>query len=274
MDLKKTALLSLFAFNSIRLIWHCPLPQAFRRRPSKGDACPMFLPKMLRISRNRSGIVTCVALAIGLWVVLNYAAENPSTEASKPGRIIFPPASAKVPAGKVVIIGEDCGRPVVVDRSSRLWEYSRHGIGAFEIELKPGKHLLRIGGTQHEITVVEESGATSNENSSNNPKGTTEGSNSASDQDDLVRWHPMKPMAESCEACHRMSDMPAGGVWPRVPTPDPCLSCHGPVQLEAIHAHPMEHLHHCQDCHHMHAAPYKHLLTKPIRELCSTCHQS
>jgi len=234
----------------------------------------MFLRKVFPIRPNRSCIVTSVVLVIGLWVVLNHAAETRSTGTLGPGRIIFPPASAKVPAGKVLIIGEDCGRPIVIDRSSRLWEYSRHGLGALEVELKPGKHLLRLGGTQHEITVVEGDSGTSNESSSSNPKGTTEAASSASDQADLVRWHPMKPMAESCEACHRTSDMTAGGLWPKVPTPDSCLSCHGPVQLEAIHAHPMEHLHHCQDCHHMHAAPYKHLLTKPIRELCSTCHRS
>ena len=229
---------------------------------------------IFRIRPARWLTVALVGLILGLLFAWNYAVGNLSDSSPLSGRILFPPAGARVPAGKVVIIGQESGNLVVVDRSSRTWEFSRNGIGALELELKPGKHVLRIGDTQHEFTVVEVSGGNANETSRGNPGGTGPPSNTTADEEEIIRWHPMKPMAESCEACHRSSDGVIGSLWPKVATPDCCLSCHGSVQLEAIHAHPMEHLHHCQDCHHMHAAPKKHLLTKPIRELCSTCHQS
>jgi hypothetical protein len=134
-----------------------------------------------------------------------------------------------------------------------------------EIFLEPGHHVLQLGEHRHPLTAVAENSPTAGGSADSN-------ASAASSPPDLLRCHPMKPLPASCESCHRGTPARSAGGWPSVPTPEACVSCHEMVRLEAIHAHPMEHLHHCQDCHHMHAAPKKHLLTKPPRELCNACH--
>ncbi|MCS7239436.1 MAG: cytochrome c3 family protein [Thermoguttaceae bacterium] len=214
-------------------------------------------------------VVLVVACALALSIHVLGAGQ--ATQSTSPGGsqssapIYFPPEGAVVRAGKIIIIGRDSDMPVWISNKPTIWQYRHLGLAALEVALTPGKYVIGVGDFRREINVVDApptsaSGVASSANPAENAPV------------EPVQWHPMSPTSESCEACHRGTNK-AGG-WPSVSTPDACFPCHTSVQLEAIHAHPMEHLHHCQDCHHMHAAPKEHLLIKPPKELCRACHES
>lgn len=210
-----------------------------------------------------------VALAAGVAAATLGGGQSTGSASSGagewPAAVIFPPEGAVLRAGKIIIIGRDTDVPLRVGGKLVLWQYRHRGIGALEVVLPPGQHEIGMGSSKRQITVVDESCSAPGDRSPS-------GQGTAPAAGDWIRWHPMQPSAESCEACHRGKNTRGG--WPPVPTPEACFPCHTLINLEAIHAHPMEHLYHCQDCHHMHAAPREHLLTKPPKELCRVCHEA
>ncbi len=215
-------------------------------------------------------LFVCWAAILGAALIPSWKAQGGGTlELNLPevesSAIIFPPAGSHVRAGKVLIIGRDRGIPFSVSGVSYLWQFRHKGIAASEVELSAGKHEIRCGKFRQLFTAVGAADClAAGEGSSNRDEVSAE----------MIRWHPMKASAESCLSCHRSNGQSGGSQWPTVPTPDACFPCHTPIKLEVIHAHPMEHLYHCQDCHHMHAAPKKHLLTKPAKQLCQACHEA
>ena len=53
-----------------------------------------------------------------------------------------------------------------------------------------------------------------------------------------------------------------------------CFECHGAVEFDVTHSHPLEPLEHCPMCHALHGSSREGLLKAPVKQLCADCHES
>gem|GEM_PF-1414773 len=176
---------------------------------------------------------------------------------AKNSPIFFPSNRHVLISGKFVIIGRTDEDVFRLNGRAGVMESVGSNVRIAPMQIAPGTYRLDVEGHRHEFVVAL------NEREHDGPNGWP-----------VVRWHPMEGSAEGCRECHHGPPDPAKHHWRSVPIPEACFGCHPVVKLEAIHAHPMEHLHQCQDCHSVHSAREPYLLKGSVRELCSACHES
>ena len=191
-------------------------------------------------------------------LMLGYAVAF-SADRAKPVQdsVLFPPDHAVLLSGSFDVISKGEGSTLEVDGKPRAWEPFQPPLHVAHVRLSPGMHELRIGDQSRELVVAL------NEEEHDGPADWP-----------LLRRHEMNTHPNRCGDCHQTGQQSERIVVGELRSPEACLECHKPLDFEAIHAHTLEPIRHCETCHAAHGSPLDELLKSPVKELCAGCHEA
>ena len=214
---------------------------------------------MSRAARLRLGLLACGVL---VCLVLVYSGKVTSEEPGEVDgggvRLVFPPDRSVLVSGELDVICRAEQGALEVEGEQYEWEPFEPPLRVSRVSLYPGPNKLRIGSRQLEVFVAKTA------DQPGGPEGWQ-----------LCRNHPISGQgAKRCAACHQTQPRSELTGLGELKSYKACFECHRAVEFEAVHAHPLEPIEHCQMCHSLHSSTRKALLKAPIKELCADCHDS
>jgi len=192
--------------------------------------------------------VWCRYLGVGVLIAATVAVADDAAEL----RVLFPANGATITEGKcdlICVLPE--GEPLPdlkVDGRLAIWEMYSRPVLAAKLDLAPGKHRILIGKKKLKVRV-------------------------APDAEGAFRSHADSLGWRDCADCHDVTEDEGMLAIGDPDQPGACIVCHSPEDFELTHFHPLDPIAACSECHALHGHAAKSLLKKPVKELCSACHE-
>lgn len=168
--------------------------------------------------------------------------------------IRFPPHKAVVHYGTFDVIAQGNAAGLVVDGQAQAWDAFQSPLRVARVRLSSGHHAVQVGDKRCELFFARYPG------DEDAPRGWP-----------VFRWHPIrqKDGAQQCADCHETAQAAGQTAVGRFKGHEACFACHAEADFEKSHAHPVELLKTCQQCHALHGVvgEEKGLVKPAIRNL-------
>jgi len=210
----------------------------------------------LRLGRWAGLVLLGLGLAYAATVSSEEQAEKTPTPLAPDG-ILFPPNQAVLLSGTFDVICNGDEAPLEVNGKTYEWEAFHAPLHVARIRLSPGVYDLTVGDRKREIVVAL------NEDEHDGPEDWV-----------IQRHHKIDRDSGRCGNCHETKKQDDEMIVGELKSYQACFECHDPIDIDVIHAHPIEPIEHCEICHSLHGSPRKGLLRAPVKKLCNECHDA